>query len=445
MAGAEIAIQIVHLADGKVLYERDPDRLMIPASNTKLFSTALALARLGPGYRFVTSIRSEPNGDLVLVGGGDPSMSGRTYPYQKEDPTHGPLQAVEQMADQLIAGGLREVRGDVVGDDTRYPSKPYPDGWSIGDAIWEYGAPVSALMVNDNRLDVAIQPGQSDGDPADVTVSPAFEFLTLQNLVRTVAGGEGEIHLEGSPGGFELRAWGAMPVARAAEVSQLAIPDPALFAAAVLRDALIRRGVRVAGRAVARHRALSDDYRPQEGVELARRISPPLGQLLEVVDKVSQNLHAEVMLREVGAVRRSSGTAAAGLLELGDFLTQAGIAPDQYRFNDGSGLSRNNLVSPRAIVQLLKYMHGTPGQGIWAGLLPIGNEDGTLRKRFKGHPEAAAIHAKTGSLGHVRALSGYAVSKEHGELAFSILVNNYAAPDGVAIALLDKIGLRLVP
>ena len=453
LAGASIGIQIVRLADGKVLYERDADRLLVPASNTKLFSSALALTRLGADYRFVTSIRAERpvdgegalNGDLIFVGGGDPSMSGRPYPYQKDWPATEELQAIEGLADQLTAGGLRAVHGDIVGDDSRYPAQPYPDGWSMGDATWEYGAPVSALMVNDNTLGVVIEAGGSEGDPAGVTVTPRFEFLTVENRVRTVAGGEREVHLEGGPGTLELRAWGTIPLGSAPDGSLVAIPDPALFAAAVLRDALVRRGVKVSGRAVARHRALDDAAAGELGLELARRVSPPLKQLLQVVDKVSQNLHAEAMLREVGAVRRGTGTTAAGILELRDFLTTAGIGPDQYRFTDGSGLSRNTLVSARAIIQLLKYMHGKPGQESWAGLLPIGNEDGTLRNRFKGHPEAAAIHAKTGSLGHVRAMSGYAASKRYGELAFSILVNNYAAPDGEATALLDKIGLRLIP
>jgi serine-type D-Ala-D-Ala carboxypeptidase/endopeptidase (penicillin-binding protein 4) len=234
--------------------------------------------------------------------------------------------------------------------------------------------------------------------------------------------------------------WGTIPIG-SADQNPLAISDPALFAAALLRDALIRRGVNVNGRAVAHHR-YPDEVAvpvPAAGTELARRVSPPLIQLLQVVDKVSQNLHAEVMLREVGAV---SGTE--GLDQLHDFLTMAGIADDEYKFVDGSGLSRGTLVEPQVIVKLLQYMWNSPNRDAWVALLPIGGQDGSLRKRFKGHPEAARIQAKTGSLNHVRALSGYAQTAHGERVAFSLLLNNYLAPDAEVSRFLDNIGLKLL-
>lgn len=461
MRSAFIGLRVVRLPDGKVLYERNQDHLFVPASNTKLFTTALALSRLRPDYRFVTSVLAakpvdatgDLQGDLILIGRGDPSLSARNYPYTPDPVALDPLKPIEDLADQLVAGGLRSVHGNVAGDDTRYPWVPYPDGWNAGDELWEYGAPVSALIVNDNRLDLLIEPGDADGDPARLTLTPPFEFLHIDNRVRTVSGGVVSTHMDGSAEAGQLRFWGTIPAGSAGDVNQLAISDPAVFAAALLRDALIRRGVNVSGGAVARHRYLDEIADPKRadqpladppGTELARRVSPPMIQLIQVVDKVSQNLHAEVLLREVGAVRRNMGTAAAGLAELHDFLTEIGIPEEQYKFVDGSGLSRGTLVEPQAITKLLQFMWNSPNREAWLSLLPVGGQDGSLRKRFKGHPEAARIHAKTGSLNHVRALSGYAQSEGSETVAFSLLLNNYIAPEADVSRFLDSIGLKLL-
>jgi D-alanyl-D-alanine carboxypeptidase/D-alanyl-D-alanine-endopeptidase (penicillin-binding protein 4) len=459
-SSAYLGIQVVRLSDGKVLYERNQDRVFVPASNTKLFASALALTRLGGNYRFTTSIAAEQPvdeqgtlpGDLIFIGRGDPTLSRRPYPYSKDWTDDGRVRPIEDLADQLVAGGLKSVRGDIVGDDTRYPFTPFPGGWNIDDGVWEYGSPVSALTVADSRLDVLITPGDAVGDLAHVSVSPQLEFLTIDNRVRTTAGGPRKVMADGRPGSFELQFWGTIPLGSKGDLNALAAPDPAVFAAALLRDALIRRGVEVRGQAVARHRflddvtdpLLSEAAAPVVGTELARRVSPPLIQILQVMDKVSQNLHAEIMLRETAAVRRNMGSEAAGVAELNGFVSQIGIAGDQCRFVDGSGLSRSTLVSPQAVTKLLAYMYGTRGAE-WVSLLPVGGVDGTLTNRFKGHPEARAIHAKTGSLGHVRALGGYVESRRHGMLAFSVMLNNYLAPDAEAGKFLDTIGLKLIP
>ena len=452
LASAFLGIQVVRLSDGHVLYQRNAEHLFTPASNTKLFTTALALGRLGPDYRFTTSVVLD-GPDLVLIGRGDPSFSGRIYPYTKEPSHEDALRAMEDLADQVAAHGVKAVEGDVVGDDTRYPWVPYPAGWGADDWMWEYGAPVSALIVNDNRLDVSAVAGEAEGDLASVSIVPRFEFLTIDNRLLTGApGGKGRIHVDGRPAAGELRLWGSVPLGGSEIVEQLALADPAEFAAAALRDALLRRGIAVRGRAVARHRFLEDvadlergeSAAPPTAPELAHRASPPLSELAQVVDKVSQNLHAEVLLREVGAVRRGMGTAEAGLAELHDFLAEVGVADEAYRIQDGSGLSRGNLVSPQAIARLLTFMAASPRSEQWQAMLPVGAEDGSLKNRFKGHPEARQIHAKTGSLSHVRALSGYAETKRYGRVAFSIMLNHYAVTDAEVTRFLDMIGLKIL-
>lgn len=460
LANAFAGLQVVSLTSGKVLYEHNQDRLFVPASNMKLFSTAMALVKLGPQYVFKTQIGADVPidadgvlaSDLVLVGGGDPTLSGREYPYQyhagSQAGTSYSFRAVDELADQLVARGLKRVGGDIVGDDRRYVWEPRSDGWSTGDALWEYGAPVSALILNDNSFAVTIRPAAHAGDLAHVTLSPSFEYFSIDNRIRTEAGGVRKVGFDRSADGRQLHMAGMIPAGDPGMTELLAVDDPAVYAAEVLRDALLRRGIVVLGRAIARHRFTDD---PAESaapaipaVILAERRSPPLAEILRVIDKVSQNLHAEVMLREAGLESGHSGSREGGLAAMQEFLASAGISKDAYRFTDGSGLSRGTLVTPAAIAKLLAYMYKSSNREVWMGLLPVAGVDGTLATRFQDHPEAQAIRAKTGSLSHVRAMSGYAESPRYGPLAFSLLVNNFTAPTKDISHLLDKIGLALL-
>jgi len=159
-------VEVLSLDSKKILFKYNDDFLFMPASNMKVLTTALALLRLGPDYRFTTRLLREPSGDVVLAGSGDPSISGRIYPYTKDSGSGPPLRALEALADRAVAAGLTRVDGDIVGDDRLYPYAPYPPSWTEDDKIREYGAPVSALTVNDNTIAIAIQPGAESGDPA---------------------------------------------------------------------------------------------------------------------------------------------------------------------------------------------------------------------------------------------------------------------------------------
>ena len=457
LAGAFIGLQIVSLKSGEILYDRNADHLFTPASNTKLFTTALALVRLGPDYRMTTQIAAAcPIGaggtlacNLVFVGGGDPSLSGRVYPYQKVPAANNySFHAVEELADRLIARGLKRIDGDIVGDDRRYVWAPYPAGWAIGDATFEYGAPVSALILDDNSFALTLSPGSHAGDPAQISLAPPFEYLSIDNRVRTVPEGTRAVEFRRAPASRQVHAWGTIGAADPGLTQLLAVDDPARYAAEALRDALQRRGVAIRGQAIARHR-LPDQAEPSGDPEpsrvvLVERTSPPLAQLLQVTDKVSQNLHAEVMLREVAAAENNVGSRESGLHELEKFLTSIGISKEDFRFSDGSGLSRDTLVTPAAIVKLLAYMYNSKQRDVWLSLLPVAGVDGTLASRFGDHPEAHAIHAKTGTLAHVRANSGYADSPVFGPLAFSFVINDYDTPTAGINRFLDAIELAML-
>jgi len=261
-----------------------------------------------------------------------------------------------------------------------------------------------------------------------------LEYFAIDNRIATVPGGRAsEIHVERSPGSRQILLSGTIPLKGGAVREQAGLDDPALYAASALLEALTRRGVRVRGRATALHRAAGKDYSPASGETVAVRTSPPLFQLLQLLEKVSENLHAEMMLRSAG-----------GLEAMNSFLASLGATPGDSRIDDGSGLSRNDQVTPKLVTRLLSHMYKSPHRDLWISMLPVGGEDGTLSRRLCCSEEAHSIHAKTGTLARSIALSGYAESRTHGWLAFSILVNNFSASASEVQAWVDKIALSLV-
>jgi D-alanyl-D-alanine carboxypeptidase/D-alanyl-D-alanine-endopeptidase (penicillin-binding protein 4) len=439
-----LGIHVVDLATGKSLYSRNESQPLLPASNMKLFTTALALQILGPEYRFETRLVREPSGDVTLLGSGDPSMNGRMYPYSVSAAARPPLGAVEELADQAVANGLRRVEGDIVGDDRLYPWEPYPPSWTQDDAVRDSGAPVSALSLADNALTISISPGAKMSENARIALDPALEYFAIDNRVKTVAtGGAARVAVSRIPGTRQILLSGAIPAKGASVREAVAVDDPALFAACALYDALTRRGVAIAGRPLARHRAAGEAYEEPLGETIAMRTSPPLTQLLQLIDKVSENLHAELMLREAGRVAKGEGTREAGLAAMTDFLKQAGAHPGDPRIDDGSGLSRNDLATPQLITSLLSFMYRSNYRDTWISMLPAGGQDGTLSHRLCCAPDARRIHAKTGTLSRSIALSGYADSNANGWLAFSIIVNNFEAAAPEIQSWVDRIALTL--
>ena len=237
--------------------------------------------------------------------------------------------------------------------------------------------------------------------------------------------------------------WGSIAAGTAVKEA-VPVDDPALYAACALYDALTRRGIAITGRAVARHRTAMDDYDAPAGTVVATRTSPRMLELLGVMDKVSQNLFAGSMLREVGRYGQHQATREAGLVEMDALMKTIGVGKDEVRMEDGSGLARNAMVTARSITRLLAYMDGTPEREDWMQVLPVGGEDGTLSHRLCCMSEGRGIRAKTGSLSRALALSGYADSKTRGRLAFSILVNDFSAPPSEVRTWIDKIAAALL-
>lgn len=441
-------IHVVEVASGKVLFRLHEDRMFVPASNLKLLTSALALGRLKAGYRYSTKVIREASGDVVLVGSGDPAFSDRPFPYDKtSDKT--PVtsaQLIDELAAQIATRGVTEIAGDIVGDDTLYPWDPYPPSWTVDDTENDYGAPVSALSINENVVAITLLPGATAGEPALLSLSPAVEYLTIDNRVVTSATGHSaNLHLHRVAGSSQWRLTGTIGSSASPHVELVPVDDPALFAATLLYDALIRHGVTVRGSPVARHRTLSDEdpYVPAQGEELAVHTSPPLEQILQVMDKVSHNLFAEMILREVARFSGQEATTAAGAKEMSTWLSLH-YPRRQWRVDDGSGLSRNALVTPLLLTDLLVRKAQSPEFETWLSLLPKGGEDGTLDQRLCCVSQGQGIRAKTGSLDRVSALSGYADSKTHGLLAFSILLNDYSVRTAEARKWIDQVATALL-
>lgn len=438
--------KVVNVKTGEVLYSHNETSHFTPASNTKLFSTSLALSRLGSKHRMTTRIVAEGSlregtlhGNLALMGSGDPTLSGRPMPYKYKALYGDSLGPLDELVDQAYRTGLRRVTGDVIGDDSAYVYEPYPEGWALDDTLYYYGAPVSALILHDNAFTIRIEGAGTPGLPARLSVDPANSYFTVQNRIRTVVAPPHKISMDRAPGGQTLEVWGAVKPSAQREL-EAGVDDAARYAAFALREALQRRGIQVDGGIAARHRQQSQSsWTAVPGaVELARRDSPPLSELIQVTNKVSQNLWAEICLREAARVLGASPSRAAGLEQLQLFLTEMGTDPKEYNFEDGSGLSRLTLVTPAAVVRLLTYMEKSAEREAWINSLPVGGEDGSLAQRFK-EAGGGTVRAKTGTLTHVTALGGYLDTKSGERLAFSIVVNNANASATAIRQWIDKI------
>jgi D-alanyl-D-alanine carboxypeptidase/D-alanyl-D-alanine-endopeptidase (penicillin-binding protein 4) len=475
-------IQVTAL-DGTPIYSLNQAQLFQPASNTKLFTTSAAIALLGPAATFETRIvgNLDPatgtvSGDLTLVGGGDANLSGRTLPYlspaerqkQPTAPPPDPLRYVAQLADQIAAKGVKEVTGDIVGDDTLFPWEPYPSDWSIDDAVWGYGAPVSALTINDNQIQVVVAPAATAYQPASIALAPAMPYYRIQFSVMTSAAKTGShVEMERAPGSNLLRIFGTIAIDAPPDSEEVAIQDPAEYAAMALKQMLEQRGISIKGIARAQHwifpdpRGFLDQTRdPLDlkqlqlasgsactnivappspiGAVLASHRSPTLGEDVVVTDKVSQNLHAELLLHHL-AQRLCVASTAEGARVVRQFLINAGIDPNDFVFYDGSGLSGHDLVTPRATAKLLQFATTQPWFAAWKSALPIGGEDGSLASRFPTAPLKDHVFAKTGTLGEARALSGYLDAASGRTVIFSIMVGNHLPGTSADMQTMDKI------
>jgi D-alanyl-D-alanine carboxypeptidase/D-alanyl-D-alanine-endopeptidase (penicillin-binding protein 4) len=442
---------IVDAQTGEPLFEKNADGYFVPASNMKLFTTALALAKLGPDYKFHTTLETRGtispdgklSGDMVLVGRGDPNLSNRKFPYELKEEFDGvPERVLVELVDALVARGVKEISGDIVGDDSYFPRERYPNGWEIDDMVWEYGAAISSIVVDDNTVAVTLTPGERLGDPVQAVVAPLTPDFALQNDVTTSAAAlKSDLTLTREPGANLVVVRGTLPAKSTPRKLVLAIEEPAQHAASLLAGFLAERGVRIDGKIRAVH-VPDTDTTPR--TVLAEHVSVPLGDSVKLVNKISQNLHTEMLLRTAARQNGLWSTPEEMLKTPQDFYATVGIAPDDVIQTDGSGLSRHDLVTPRAIVTLLKYAQGQTWFAPYYASLPVAGIDGSLQERMKGTVAAGRIHAKTGSVEHVRTLSGFAETPSGRRLIFSFLSNNQGGKGREAVEALNGLCVAMI-
>ena len=440
-AAALWGVKIVALESGATVFEHNAGKLFTPASNSKLYTVALALDRLGGDYRIRTSLyaAARPDssgtlaGDLVVYGRGDPGFNERL--------NGGDIyRALDPLVNALTNAGVKRITGDVVADESYFRGPPFGAGWMWDDMEYYYGAEISALTINDNTLRLRVQPGPAVGAPCRLSLQPATAWLTFSNRAVTVAKGAARsIHLYHPLCENLIYVSGQMPVDGTNYTDEVTVHNPAGLFAGFFREALIRRGIAVAGRARSVN-WLDREARPVDYgrlVELGAVASRPMRELAREVQKPSQNLYTDLLLAHVGEQSRTANTAARatsedlGIRELNRFLGQAGIPAGQTLFEEGSGLSRDNLTTPGATVTLLQFMHRHPESQAYLDALPIAGVDGTLRNRMKGTPAAGNVRAKTGSLRWTSSISGHVTTAAGERLLFSIMVNRYAGATSV--------------
>jgi len=417
LARAHLGVHVVSLDTGRTLYAQDAGKWFVPASCAKLLTCASALVTLGPETRLRTSVsagaRPGPDGtlrgDLFLVGRGDPMLMAR---WRGEAPDPDPLEA---LADQVAAAGVKRVAGDVVGDGRFFRTRPWGSGWEAQDRAFAFGADVSALTVHENVADLRIYPGTAPGAPCFLFPQPGLGLLPLANRTSTGPGPEIDLAWEGDT----MVVTGALPPGAPPLALAVPVRNPEAFAARLLRRALERRGIQVGGSARAAREA-----DPAPGTELAFLESRPVKALVRETLKHSVNLHAQMLLLQQGRSEK------AGLASLGAFLASAGIRQG-VQLEEGSGLSRKDLVTPEALTALLVHMDRRPEGIPFREALPLAGIDGTLRRRMAGTAAVGAVAAKTGTLRHVHALAGYATTRKGERLAFALLLNGAVEPGGL--------------
>jgi D-alanyl-D-alanine carboxypeptidase/D-alanyl-D-alanine-endopeptidase (penicillin-binding protein 4) len=446
---AQIGISIYDITADESLFRHNDTLLFNPASNLKLFTSAAALELLGPSYRFKTQILSRGriegsrlSGDLVIVGGGDPLISGRFRSHVTE--------VLEYWADSLIARGVNEVEGGIVVDNSFFTGPNLGPGWSWDDLTYWYACPLSALSFNDNCVDLKFLPGPTIGSPALIECDPNIGYIITHNMAYTLPA-ESSFTLDyyRIPYTNDVTFFGGIPISdTAGEIDYVSVHRPEIYAATVFGSVLATRGVRIKGKIT----AIEDleiskraDYSRPNLSPLFTWQSDTLGAVVKVIDTNSQNFFAEQTLLTLGAEKAGEGSFKAGIGVVGTFFDSIGIGGDDLAMYDGSGLSYINAVKPRAVIDLLRYISAGPNFETYYETLGNPAADRSVSKRLEGVAGRERIRAKTGHIAGVSTFSGFLLgAKSNHLLAFSIMINNYTCPRAHCEAWEDKIVTSLL-
>lgn len=432
MARGVWGVDVRSVDTGTVIFQHNADRLMMPASNMKILTLAVAAQTLGWGHRFSTTLETSApvengalRGDLVIRGSGDPTISTRG---------NRATQVFDEWAQALRAAGISSIDGRIVGDDQAFDDEGLGPGWAWDYLEAGYASPTGALQYNENVAELTVTPGAVAGDPATVRLE-AGSGLTVVNRARTVQAADtsvrGSVDVRRRVDRPEIEVTGMIPLGAPPVTRMVAVVNPTLFFAQGVKDALSSRGITIGGNAADGDDVAADTLR--EGAP-ARRVlhttpSPTLREIGTVLMKVSQNQYGETLLKAVGAKRSGLGTTRAGRAVAIDTFTAWSIPADAYVMSDGSGLSRYNYIAPSTITSVLRRMYSDPQhREAFMATLPIAAKDGTISTRMRNTRAAENAVAKTGSIANVRSLSGFVRTRDGEVLVFSIVANDFVIP-----------------
>ena len=448
--------------DAKVIFESDADKAFMPASNMKLYTSSAALDAFGPDFKIKTSVyatrpikRGLLRGDLILYGRGDPNLSPR-FDHENQNEysefkAADKITAIEKLADQIKERGIKIISGNLIGDDSYLAGDLLGSGWGWEDAQFYYGAEISALTVNDNCVTFNVIPARHAGDKPTIEIQPSTNYVKIVNNAETTVSGPTRIGVHRPLDSNIIEFFGTIPRKANQFDIEIAIHDPARFAATLLKEALARRGIRVNGRvqrmdAIAR---ITNPFDESKLIEIASVESRPMSEMLKVANKQSQNLHTELMLRLLGTRHPEAGrlddygrpkaTVSLGNEIRKQFLQKAGIDLQPLSLRDGSGLARQDLVTPRSTTRLLEFMTTHPHFNIFRESLVVAGVDGTLERRMRNTTATNNFRGKTGTLSFVNALSGYVTTKQGQVLILSMMANNYTGGGRDVTAVVDQI------
>jgi len=433
---AQWGVKIASLDRNEIVYERNSERLLMPASNNKILTVSAALLSLGPDFQYQTQILQDGQiagtilkGNLVIVGCGDPSAAAR---FHSDDP----FSVFREWAARLKEKGILSIEGTILGEEGAFEEKALGNGWEVDDMTYGYAAPISAFQFNENQIEIEISAGEQPGSPALLKTSPLEDYIQLKNKTITVAtGSESPIQVDRADGGETITLRGKVPVGSKPLVRPVAVRNPTLYYLQALKKTLENEGVDVTNCSISVARGLNT----ASMTPLWIHVSLPLGEIIKPLLKTSQNLYAETLVRTLGLTMCREGSFAAGREIVEADLSLMGIEKGTYVYADGSGLSRQNLLSPDLMLNILRFISKHEWFQTFYEALAVASVDGTLEQRMRGTKAASNVHAKTGAFANARAISGYVRTADGEMLAFSIICNNFLVPGQTVEAAQDSV------
>ena len=441
-SNAEWGVVIQSLETGEYFYKRNEDKLFMPASNLKLFTSGAGLVILGSEYRFKTNIYmngtldgSILKGNLVIQGRGDPTISGRFYDGNM-------FKVYEDWADSLLSRGIDEISGNLIGDDNAFDEIGLGTGWRWDYESEWFAAPSSAISFNDNCVDLVVTVNKKNHQP-QIEVAPNTKYTIIVNKVETVPKDSAtSINAYREAGTNVITVFGTIRDASDSVKTYVTVNNPTQYAMVVLKNVLRKKGIVIDGYPIdINDMTTALDYSKMK--KLFTQYSPPLKEIVKVINKNSQNFFAEQLLKTIGLETSGFGSDSKGISAENNIFKEMGINPESMNIVDGSGLSRLDLVTPRQIVAVLSYMFKSKYFIPFYNSLPIAGVDGSLGDRMQNTKAQGNVRAKTGFLEGVRSLSGYAFTGDNEPVAFSIICNNFNVPVKLAENIQDLVCLRL--